>query len=331
MNSQQLYYIIIPMRFLNFLFILYWLLKDKNNFNIHIYIYTIYRYTIYTLMHIHTYNYKYHKYNIGDRKHFLWHTTYFLYKYFPLQQIYIYITKAVPTDLRKPTICTVTRWTPCSLLLHTVSKLPCRFKYLLTFPPHAMSQLQEDGHYRCRRRMTSDIGPVKYEGWKRSLEGSAVTKDPWNMSGISLCGLQSSGWHDDSRWQMGGEASADSPAAWPLPIKLTGLFLSEWPRCSETRTDIPQTPRCIIVLEPVFKWCYDSALALVWALQGKYSAIGTTMVSFSTKTRKEAADLKKILYPKELNHKNLDVQNQETWCQAWFNWWLTEKKKLSKN
>lgn len=33
------------------------------------------------------------------------------------------------------------------------------------------------------------------------------------------------------------------------------------------------------------------------------------MVSFSTKTRKEAADLKKILYPKELNHKNLDVQN----------------------
>lgn len=41
MNSQQLYYIIIPMRFLNFLFILYWLLKDKNNFNIHIYIYHI--------------------------------------------------------------------------------------------------------------------------------------------------------------------------------------------------------------------------------------------------------------------------------------------------
>lgn len=36
MNSQQLYYIVIPMRFLNFLFILYWLLKDKNNFNIHI-------------------------------------------------------------------------------------------------------------------------------------------------------------------------------------------------------------------------------------------------------------------------------------------------------
>lgn len=76
--------------------------------------------------------------------------------------------------------------------------------------------------------MTSDISPIKYEGWKKSLKGSAVTKYLWNMSGISLCGLiQSSGWHDDSRCQMGGEASANSPAVWPLPTKLTGLFLSE--------------------------------------------------------------------------------------------------------
>lgn len=142
-------------------------------------------------MHIHTHNYKYHKYNIGDRKHFLWHTTYFLYKYFPLQQIYIYITKAVPTDLRKPTVCTVTRWIPCSLLLHTVSKLPYRFKYLLTFPPCAMSQLREDGRYRCRRRMTLDISPIKYEGWRRSLEGSAVTKDPWVRQGLVYVGWYS--------------------------------------------------------------------------------------------------------------------------------------------
>lgn len=308
MNSQQLYYIIIPMRFLNFLFILYWLLKDKNNFNIHIYIYTIYRCTIYTLMHIHTYNYKYHKYNIGDRKHFLWHTTYFLYKYFPLQQIYIYITKAVPTDLRKPTVCTVTRWTPCSLLLHAVSKLPCRFKYLLTFPPRAMSQLREDGHYRCRRRMTSDISPAKYEGWRRSLEGSAVTKDPWVRQGLVYVGYS----------PLDGVMIADDK--WVARLLLIhqqpGLCLQNWLVCfclsdpdALKQEQIPQTPRCIIVLEPVFKWCYDSALALMWALQGKYSATGTTMVSFSTKTSKEAADLKKILNPKELNHKNLDVQN----------------------
>lgn len=65
-------------------------------------------------------------------------------------------------------------------------------------------------------RMTSDISPVKYEGWKRSLKGSAVTKYLCNMPGISFCGLiESSGRHDDSGCQMGAETSANLPAAWP--------------------------------------------------------------------------------------------------------------------
>lgn len=58
----------------------------------------------------------------------------------------------------------------------------------------------------------------------------------------------------------------------------------------------------------MLRFCVGSSVSFT----GKYPAIGTTMLSFSTKTRKEAADLKKILYPKELNHKNLDVQKQET-------------------
>lgn len=34
--------------------------------------------------------------------------------------------------------------------------------------------------------MTSDISPAKYEGWRRSLEGSA--KDPWVRQGLVYVG-----------------------------------------------------------------------------------------------------------------------------------------------
>lgn len=203
MNSQQLYYIIIPMRFLNFLFILYWLLKDKNNFNIHIYIYTIYRYTIYTLMHIHTYNYKYHKYNTGDRKHFLWHTPYFLYKYFPLQQIYIYITKEVPTDLRKPTVCTVTRWflAPYSCIqlanCHADSSICWHFLRVQWANCEKMATIDAEGEWpqisvllsmkdgkgvwkEAQWQRTPGIRQgLVYVGWYSPLDGVMIADDKW--------------------------------------------------------------------------------------------------------------------------------------------------------
>lgn len=116
---------------------------------------------------------------------------------------------------------------------------------------------------------------------KRSLKGSAVTKYLCNMSVTGLCGLiKSSGRHDDGRCQMGGETSANLPAAWPvrmkprgseqrgpLPIKLTGLFLSGYHRCSETRAARPQTPQMhchswtAVYVQLMLPFCFRSSVS----------------------------------------------------------------------
>lgn len=163
-----------------------------------------------------------------------------------------------------------------------------------------MSQLLEDAHYRYRRRTTSDISPIKYEGWKRSLKGSAVTKYLWNMSGILV--------HVDWYSPLDGMMTADVKWVARLLLihqHLSSAYKTDWSvsvwvtqmlGIKNRYTSDPEMQSHSWATLYVY-WCYNSALALVWALQGKYSVIGTTMVSFSAKTRKEAADLKKILYP----------------------------------
>lgn len=123
MNSQQLYYIIIPMRFLNFLFILYWLLKDKNNFNIHI-PYTDTQST-HWCTYIHT-TINTHKYNLGRWQK----VTYLTHDILPIQVFpqmpqynrYTYKLQRMCEPSRpKETLLyvQVTCCIPCSLLLHT--------------------------------------------------------------------------------------------------------------------------------------------------------------------------------------------------------------------
>lgn len=102
----------IIMRFLNFLFILYWLLKDKNNFNnIYIYIHTPYTDTQSThwCTYIHT-TINTHKYNIG-----MWQKAFPLtydilsiqvFPQMPQYNRYTYkLQRICPQDLRKPTVC----------------------------------------------------------------------------------------------------------------------------------------------------------------------------------------------------------------------------------
>lgn len=148
---------------------------------------------------------------------------------------------------------------------------------------------------------------------KRSLKGSAVTKYLCNMSVTGLCGLiKSSGRHDDGRCQMGGETSANLPAAWPGWMKPRG---SEQERSSAYKThwsvsdwvsqmlwnkscQTSDPPDALSFLNRSLCSTDATILLPLQCEQGKHTAIWTTTASFSAKTGKVAADLKKkILYP----------------------------------
>lgn len=129
------------------------------------------------------------------------------------------------------------------------------------------------GYYRYKRRMamTLDLSPpCKNETLKRNPRGEAVTKHLsvtcWESSVVNYWSLTSSGWLGDGSCQKaGGQTCWPGADWWPslwevpartlwsnvspeahLPTTETGLFLSEWFRCSRRKAFKPEVTLSLI-------------------------------------------------------------------------------------